>query len=158
MMSGGIVDFDEYKELSDVSLTESTYEFHVPGQNFTGPGTHIVDRIMRGVLPTNQVDLVTMVHDIQYLKLSGKNPYETDLRSGVQADFSWQGWLTKLGLTFKAAHNLVTGTLTHTGVLPGLTNEQTRRIGYLLEKKVRSDGRYLAKFKEFNVDTSIFDV
>lgn len=42
-------------------------ELHVPLHNFMGPGTHIIHRITNGILPINQADAASMIHDIEYL-------------------------------------------------------------------------------------------
>ena len=39
-------------------------ELHIPGHNFSGPGTNIEDRIH--VKPTNAVDACSKIHDIDY--------------------------------------------------------------------------------------------
>ena len=39
---------------------------HLPGHNFTGPGTNVLGRIALGVKPTNAVDAASMQHDLAY--------------------------------------------------------------------------------------------
>lgn len=39
---------------------------HVPGHNFTGPGTNAPERIRMGIKPTCEVDAGSMIHDISY--------------------------------------------------------------------------------------------
>ncbi len=36
--------------------------------NYMGPGTHVSERVHKGVLPTWQSDAASLVHDIEYLK------------------------------------------------------------------------------------------
>lgn len=40
----------------------------MPFFQYMGPGTHIIDRINKGILPLNQDDAASLVHDIEYLK------------------------------------------------------------------------------------------
>lgn len=39
---------------------------HLPGHNFTGPGTFARKRIALGIKPTNAVDEASMYHDLDY--------------------------------------------------------------------------------------------
>jgi len=44
-------------------------EFHLPGHNFTGPGTRLTERLEGGgaqAKPVNQVDALSLDHDIYY--------------------------------------------------------------------------------------------
>lgn len=41
-------------------------ELHLPGHNFTGPGTKLRERLLRGDKPINQLDEAAMTHDIAY--------------------------------------------------------------------------------------------
>ena len=43
---------------------------HLPGHNFTGPGTHAEERIAMGIKPTNAVDESSMFHDLAYTQIS----------------------------------------------------------------------------------------
>ena len=53
-------------------LVEKTgKEFHWPGMNFTGPGTHSEKRLKRGDRGVNRLDEIAKIHDIDYSK--GKN-------------------------------------------------------------------------------------
>lgn len=76
---------------------EASTEFHYPGQNFTGPGTHVVTRLLNNSLPVNKTDFVTMLHDVEYM--TDVKPYKSDVRAISNSDFSLAGLTTKLGLT-----------------------------------------------------------
>jgi len=39
----------------------------MPGYQFMGPGTHVVDRIQRSVKPINTLDKASLIHDIEYM-------------------------------------------------------------------------------------------
>ena len=41
-------------------------EWHLPGHNFTGPGTRLEERLQRGDEPVNRVDELSLHHDIRY--------------------------------------------------------------------------------------------
>lgn len=41
-------------------------EFHLPGHNFTGPGTKFEKRVKRGDKPINKVDQISYEHDMAY--------------------------------------------------------------------------------------------
>jgi len=41
-------------------------ELHLPGHNFTGPGTQLRKRLARGDQPVNRVDKISMEHDMAY--------------------------------------------------------------------------------------------
>jgi len=41
-------------------------EWHLPGHNFTGPGTQLKYRLERGDEPINKVDALSLHHDLRY--------------------------------------------------------------------------------------------
>ena len=41
-------------------------EYHLPGHNFTGPGTQLKYRLERGDQPVNRVDALSLHHDMRY--------------------------------------------------------------------------------------------
>lgn len=41
-------------------------EWHLPGHNFTGPGTKLKYRLERGDEPINKVDALSLHHDMRY--------------------------------------------------------------------------------------------
>ena len=43
-------------------------EFHWPGMNFAGPGTHLEKRLKRGDRGVNRLDKIAGIHDIDYSK------------------------------------------------------------------------------------------
>jgi len=43
-------------------------EFHLPGHNYTGPGTQYEKRKARGDKPVNRVDALSMAHDKVYVE------------------------------------------------------------------------------------------
>lgn len=45
-------------------------EWHLPGHNFTGPGTRLTERLERGDEPVNRVDALSLHHDIRYLGIT----------------------------------------------------------------------------------------
>ena len=57
-------------------------EFHLPGHNFTGPGTQLKYRLERGDEPINKVDALSLHHDMRY-EFYGDSAYEV-FRADVQ--------------------------------------------------------------------------
>ncbi len=60
------------KTLLDYALAEDTTEYHLPGHNYAGPGTHTITRMLKGDLPTTYIDKAALVHDIEYMKPNNK--------------------------------------------------------------------------------------
>lgn len=48
-------------------------EWHLPGYQFCGPGTHVCKRLKRGDRGINELDYACMIHDIEYYKYAGSN-------------------------------------------------------------------------------------
>ena len=47
-------------------LTKTGKEFHWPGYQYLGPGTHLQKRLKRGDLGINRLDRIAKQHDIDY--------------------------------------------------------------------------------------------
>jgi hypothetical protein len=60
-------------------LGEKFGEIHLPGHNFTGPGTKLAERLERGDKPVNQVDALAKEHDIAYRDSKDK-PNKKEMR------------------------------------------------------------------------------
>lgn len=58
-------------------------EFHIPGHNFTGPGTKFEKRVKRGDKPINKVDAISYEHDLAYHE--GRNKGAADKKYVQQA-------------------------------------------------------------------------
>ena len=58
-------------DLVDV-ISSTIGEIHLPGHNFTGPGTKLQERLERGDTPINRVDEISKNHDIAYSKSKDK--------------------------------------------------------------------------------------
>lgn len=41
-------------------------ELHIPGHKFTGPGTKVKDRLLKGDVPVNELDKAAQFHDMAY--------------------------------------------------------------------------------------------
>ncbi len=80
---------------------ENTLELHYPGSNYTGPGTHVINRVLDRVFPTDYDDAVTLVHDIEYLMYSDNKELirKADTHAIEQATLDFHGLATRLGLT-----------------------------------------------------------
>ena len=55
--------FDIQKRLAKTGI-----EFHWPGMQYTGPGTHLEKRLKRGDPGKNRLDRIVKQHDIDYSK------------------------------------------------------------------------------------------
>jgi Phospholipase A2-like domain len=60
-------------------LSNKLGEIHLPGHNFTGPGTKLDERLARGDQPVNKIDALAKEHDIAY-KESKDKPNKKELR------------------------------------------------------------------------------
>ena len=49
-------------------LTMTGMEFHWPGYQYMGPGTHLEKRLARGEPGINRLDRIAKAHDIDYCK------------------------------------------------------------------------------------------
>jgi hypothetical protein len=86
---------DKLQKYSELETILNNTEYHVPGQSFTGPGTHVATKLLNNILPKNKTDYYTMLHDIEY---SGPSSLKSDLNTILRSDFDIPGVLTKLGL------------------------------------------------------------
>lgn len=60
-------------------INKLPFQFHLPGHNYTGPGTNLLLNIEKGLKPINDVDKAALDHDIEYFE-------HKDLKSRHQAD------------------------------------------------------------------------
>lgn len=58
-ISGGFLDIQKW-------LGKTGIEFHLPGYEFAGPGTHLKKRLARGDKGINRLDRIARQHDIDY--------------------------------------------------------------------------------------------
>lgn len=47
-------------------INKLPFEFHLPGHNYTGPGTNLELNIEKGLKPINDVDKAALKHDLEY--------------------------------------------------------------------------------------------
>lgn len=71
-----------------------------------GPGTHVVDRVLRRVKPTSHNDTLALRHDLDYLDRN-KEPIISDLRAIMKSDASLQGAAMKIGLGLRSAFDFL---------------------------------------------------
>jgi len=62
-----------YGEYKPTPNPEEGRELHIPGYNYCGPGTQVYQRITRGDLPVNELDLGCQFHDVDYMRFDGDN-------------------------------------------------------------------------------------
>ncbi len=125
---------------------ETGIEWHIPGQNFTGPGTHIAERIKNRVLPNNRTDAVTLMHDIDYmLSNSIAESVRADRKASSNADYSLPGILTKVGLAARSA------------LAPESFYGGNAEHGQTLKEFVKNNPIYMNKFKELGLSNTLRD-
>ena len=62
-------------------------EFHWPGYQYMGPGTHLKKRLARGDPGINRLDRITKAHDIDYDKAKDlKDKWEADRKMIAKID------------------------------------------------------------------------
>ena len=69
---GGKVDLQK-------ALAKTGIEFHWPGYQYMGPGTHLEKRLKRGDPGINRLDRISKIHDIDYSRAhSLKDKHKAD--------------------------------------------------------------------------------
>ncbi len=118
-------------------------EWHLPGHNFTGPGTRLKERLERGDEPVNRVDELSLHHDIRYLGISRDS--KNDGLLNFQSDFE----------TFNADVRYVGGAI---GIILSPSSSMQERVeaafvGSLMTVKIAYNflpiGRTYNKFRKF---------
>lgn len=107
----------------------------MPFYNYMGPGTHIVDRIKKGVLPVNDTDRIALAHDINYMIADGL-PQLIELSDQIamsKASGTGSNWL-KTGLVLREILHLKEG------------YTPTRKVGVLLRDYVLKEPIYKGMF------------
>ena len=67
-------------------LEKTGMEFHWPGYQFMGPGTHLEKRLKRGDPGINRLDRISKIHDIDYSKaksLTHKHAADTKMIKSI---------------------------------------------------------------------------
>ena len=76
-------------KLFDVQLllNKTGIEFHWPGYQYMGPGTHLKKRLARGDPGINRLDRIAKMHDIDYDKAKNlKDKWEADRKMIAKID------------------------------------------------------------------------
>ena len=70
--SGGKLDLQK-------ALAKTGIEFHWPGYQYMGPGTHLEERLKRGDPGINRLDRISKTHDIDYSRAKSlKDKHKAD--------------------------------------------------------------------------------
>lgn len=93
----------------------------LPGFNYLGPGTPVIQQTNQGTKPTTYADYVAQMHDIDYL--TDKEPILSDLKAIANSDNSVGGMLMKGGLIARTVADAVAH------ILPGSENNKTHING-----------------------------
>lgn len=67
--------------INQIDLKETNSEFHYPGTNYLGPGTHLFNNVKNKIRPTSYVDQIALEHDLDYTQLVGKSTYDADIKA-----------------------------------------------------------------------------
>ena len=68
-------------------LNKTGIEFHWPGHQYMGPGTHLKKRLARGYPGINRLDRIAKAHDIDYDKAKTlKDKWATDRKMIAKID------------------------------------------------------------------------
>ncbi len=112
-----------------------------------GPGTHIIDRINRRVMPINRTDFVAMLHDIDYLMGSGDYDWtkQADARAIRNAGWINGGALMKIGLGVRKLLDLPFNNYT-------LNNKVASSLLYI----VKNDPVYKKLFDKYNISPDMY--
>lgn len=125
---------------------------HFPGQNFTGPGTHIVTHLLNHKMPANKTDFATMLHDIDYLRTAGHPELQRQVDDRAIHNSEWtkiEGLATVAGLSLRKILDLE-----YNKPMEGYTAEQTQQIGEAAIQYVMNDPHYYKLFDYYGVDPS----
>ena len=69
------------------ALAKTGIEFHWPGYQYMGPGTHLEKRLKRGDPGINRLDRISKIHDIDYSKArSLKAKHKADRKMNKSID------------------------------------------------------------------------
>jgi len=129
------------KLIARIGLTK---EYHMPGYNYMGPGTNVLNRLERLDNPINIIDEIAKQHDIDFLMTSGE--YTGGLLSNIKAIYktyidplSIDGFIMRAGLSLENLIRTITfGKIIFNTNLPNLSNEETKVIGNYLNDKYGS--------------------
>lgn len=110
-----------------------------------GPGTDVMGRLARGDRPTSYIDSVAQQHDVDFMKSSGSTlgGFADNLKAigkAYLAPFSMQSIVMRAGLSLENLLRL-TGIAKFNKALPGLTDQETRELGYEAQKYIDAQRR-----------------
>lgn len=128
-------------------------EYHLPGTNFAGPGTHVATRIVNRVLPTSVNDVLTMVHDIEYYKYSGNASMlqASDIKLANKVGFS------NPAITAPIATKILFEWFGFDLGFNSTSTSEPVKVGYQLQYLVENDLEYQTRIKELGLDNSVFE-
>lgn len=116
-------------------------EYHLPGHNYMGPGTKVVDRLKMGALPTSYGDTLALNHDIDYLQArDGKDTFIADAKA-----FTLPKDLSSIALS---AGMLAKQAIPYSFNQPSLKNRLQAREALSI---IKDDSRYLNHYKTYNI-------
>ena len=99
--------FDIQKWMSSLGV-----EFHWPGYNYMGAGTHLKKRLKRGDTPINRLDRLAFQHDVRYgmaRRFKDKKIADKIMIKEIEKftkDMTWTEWTVHKILKAKVALNI----------------------------------------------------
>ena len=89
------------------ALAKTGIEFHWPGYQYMGPGTHLEKRLKRGDPGINRLDRISKQHDIDYSKAKNLRDKHAADRKMIKAIDNLKGKKTKTEKIVKAQVKIV---------------------------------------------------
>ncbi len=138
-------DFVNYKALTkneELALFRepNRTEYHFPGQNFTGPGTRVVSRVLDKIQPNNRTDAATLIHDVDYMIASNNSDaLKADLMAMKNSDLDVAGAVTRWGLFLRSL------------LLPSKFYGGDKQVGLKLKQYIKNDTTYKQTFDKLGM-------
>jgi hypothetical protein len=120
---------------------EDTYELHLPGHNYIGPGTHVIHRVLDKIPPIDHDDALALIHDIEYLAYGGVPTAinHIDDHAINNARYTPGGMAMKIGLLFRKTFDL------------DLAQAGQNDVGFMLKQYVSTDPYWQAVLNKYQV-------
>jgi hypothetical protein len=138
------------KSLADF---EVSIQYHYPGMQYMGPGTHIINNILNGVLPATYNDMIALIHDINYLQYAGDDVTQSDFDAINSFDAGLSGIAGSIGLYLGHLQPM-----NFNNALPTLTNTETQFVGKTLKDYVEEDPKFQEQFQNLRLPKQQYDL
>jgi len=130
---------------------ETSTQFHYPGMNYMGPGTHIIKNVEEGVKPVSYTDSLSLAHDINYLLATGSHK-KMDLADQIAQ--SRTGWTNQDAAMLGG---LELRQYFHLKEKEGIENkDKLVEVGRYLRDQVLRDEKWKSVREEYDIKPSDF--